>query len=51
MLMLPDSGTRYMSVTGTNEYNYINNIFHGSGDFKLELLSFETKFVMVTVRF
>jgi hypothetical protein len=43
-LMLPDSRTRYMSVTGTDEYNYINNIFHGSGDFKLD-------FVMVTVRF
>jgi hypothetical protein len=50
-LMLPDARTRYMSVTGTDEYNYINNIFHGSGDFKLELLCFKTNFVMVTVRF
>ena len=49
-LTLPDAGTRYMSATVTNEHNYINNIFHGSGDFTLDLLSFKTNFVMVTVR-
>jgi hypothetical protein len=49
-LTLPDAGKRYMSATVTNEHNYINNIFHGSGDFNLDLLSFKTNFVMVTVR-
>ena len=45
-LTLPNAGTRYMSATVTNEHNYINNIFHGSGDFTLDLLSFKRAFLL-----
>jgi hypothetical protein len=49
-LTLPDAGKRYMSATVTNEHNYINDIYHGSGDFKLDIAKFNSKFVMVTIR-
>lgn len=49
-LSMPDSGQRYMSATVINENHYINKIFHGPGEHKLNLEEFDSPFVLLTVR-
>jgi hypothetical protein len=47
---LPDSGDRYMSATVINEEHYINNIYHGAGEYHLTVNEFDSPFVLLTVR-
>ena len=47
---LPDSGDRYMSATVINEEHYINHIYHGAGEYQLNVDEFDSPFVLLTVR-
>jgi hypothetical protein len=47
---LPDPGERYMSATVINEEHYINNIYHGAGEYRLSVEEFDSQFVLLTVR-
>lgn len=49
-LILPDSGSRYMSATVVDQDHYINKIFHGAGEHKLSMADFNTPYVLLTVR-
>jgi hypothetical protein len=49
-LKLPDTGDRYMSTMIVNQDHYINKVFLGGGTYKLDMDSFDTPYVMVSVR-
>jgi hypothetical protein len=49
-LTLPDTGERYMSTMIVNADHYINKVFLGGGTYKLDMDSFDTPYVMVSVR-
>jgi hypothetical protein len=47
---MPDAGDRYMSATVINQDHFINRIFHGAGNFSLDIEEFDTPYVLLTVR-
>jgi hypothetical protein len=47
---LPDPGDRYMSATVINEDHHINNIYHGAGQYHLNVEESGSSFVLLTVR-
>jgi len=49
-LALPDSGDRYMSVMVVNEDQYINEVFHEGGTYKLTMKVHNTPFVLLAGR-
>ncbi|MEZ6044698.1 MAG: DUF1254 domain-containing protein [Planctomycetaceae bacterium] len=49
-LTMPDAGDRYMSVMVVNEDQYINNIYHGAGTYKLTVDEFDTPYVLLACR-
>jgi hypothetical protein len=49
-LTLPDAGDRYMSAMIVNEDQYINEVFHGGGTYKINMDVNETPFVLVFIR-
>lgn len=50
ILTLPDPGKRYMSVMVVNEDEYINNVYHDAGTFKLTMAEFDTQYVLLAGR-
>ena len=49
-LYLPDVGERYMTAMIVNQDHYINEVFHGGGEFTLDMETFDTPYVMVFMR-
>lgn len=49
-LSLPDAGDRYMSTMVVNQDHFINEVFHGGGDFLLNTEKFDTPYVLVFMR-
>jgi hypothetical protein len=49
-LKLPDTGDRYMSTMIVNQDHYINKVFLGGGTYRLDMDTFDTPYVMVSVR-
>jgi hypothetical protein len=49
-LKLPDTGDRYMSTMIVNQDHYINQVFLGGGTYSLDMDTFGTPYVMVSVR-
>lgn len=50
VLSLPDVGDRYMSAMIVNQDHYINDVFHGGGEHRLDMETFDTPYVLVTLR-
>jgi hypothetical protein len=50
VLSLPDVGDRYMSSMIVNQDHYINDVFHGGGEHKMDMATFDTPYVLVTIR-
>jgi hypothetical protein len=49
-LTLPDTGDRYMSAMIVNQDHYINKVFLGGGTYSLDTKTFDTPYVIVSVR-
>jgi hypothetical protein len=49
-LMIPDAGTRYLSVMVVNQDHYINRIFHEPGAHRLTVEEFDTPWVSAATR-
>lgn len=50
ILSLPDVGERYMTAMVVNQDHYINEVFHGGGEFTLDMETFDTPYVMIFMR-
>ncbi|PZF84631.1 DUF1214 domain-containing protein [Jiangella anatolica] len=49
-LTLPDAGGRYLSAMPINQDGYVNDVFHGAGEHRLDQVRFDTRYVLVAVR-
>ena len=49
-LILPDAGDRYLSAMIVNQDHYINDVFLGGGTYELDTKTFDTSYVIVSVR-
>ncbi len=49
-LTLPDAGDRYISAMVVNQDHYINDVFQSGGTYELDMSTFDTPYVIVSVR-
>lgn len=49
-LTIPETDGRYVSVMVVNEDHYLNKMFHGQGTYQLSMETFDTPYVIVTIR-
>jgi hypothetical protein len=49
-LTLPDVGDRYISAMVVNQDHYINDVFQSGGTYELDTKTFDTPYVVVSVR-
>jgi hypothetical protein len=49
-LTLPEVGERYMSAMVYNQDHYVNRVFHGGGNYTLDVETFDTPYVIVFMR-
>ncbi len=50
MLVLPETGERYISAQIINQDHFMPEVFIGGGSYKLDMKTFETPFVMAAIR-
>ena len=49
-VILPETGTRYMSLMIINNDGYVNDVFYGGGSYDLTMEKFDTPYVGVVIR-
>lgn len=47
---LPEAGGRYISAMVVNQDHYVNEVFHGAGEYELNVDLFDTPYVVLGVR-